>query len=600
MLRSITVTLVATLASATLFAGYRPPSEKERWTSLTLDGFTIISNAHDKTTERLALDLVRMRSAMSRVSKLKVTSPMPTKILIFKNQDDFNGFAEIALNRKANVAGVFLSHRDGNYIAVNGDSEEAAGIMYHELTHHFIRNTFTNVPLWFHEGVAEFYSAFDASGRGVRIGIPIIAHVHLLRERRLMPMKEFFAMEADSKDYNEGIRQGIFYAQAWAFVHYLLLGNTDRTPQLGTFLTLLESGKPTEAAFTEAFRSDYETFQKELQTYVKSNVLKGYEIDRSELSYSEPSRPEPIPHGEVLFHFGDFLGHASPQSAAEGERLLRASLSLQPKRAEAHAFIGFLREASGDSKTAVEFYETAVKLGGDNFLTYLLAAESIMRRLNGEPVEPGSTNADVLRARELFQKSIRLNGSVARSFAGLGSTYIVTQGDVKPGIEALERSIAMDPRAAHVVADLSMLYARAGDHRKAEALVRKVTRESSDRRLAEHASRTLLYSKVEQAQTLLAQGKVDEAQSILRKLQAETTDAQLKEELTVMLAVIDRQARANAEIDQYNSAIEKANGGKYAEALEIVEQLIASSKNEDLVKAAKEIRDKLLPVVKKK
>src|SRR5438132_806730 len=77
----------------------------------------------------------------------------------------------------------------------------------------------------------------------VEMGRPIPSHVVALRSETPLPLRELFAINTSSKEYNEGAHLGMFYAESWALVHYLMLGSTERQGQLATFLGLVGSGR---------------------------------------------------------------------------------------------------------------------------------------------------------------------------------------------------------------------------------------------------------------------------------------------------------------------------------------------------------------------
>ena len=84
--------------------------------------------------------------------------------------------------------------------------------------------------MWLNEGLAEYYStyALAANGKRADIGRPIPRHVALLRER-FLPITQLIGVERSSELYNEGDRQSIFYAEAWALTHYLMVEVADRS-----------------------------------------------------------------------------------------------------------------------------------------------------------------------------------------------------------------------------------------------------------------------------------------------------------------------------------------------------------------------------------
>ena len=71
--------------------------------------------------------------------------------------------------------------------------------------------------------------------REAKLGRVKEEHVYDLRER-FIPLAELLAVDHKSPLYNEGDRRGVFYAESWALVHYLLIGNPKRKGQLAAYL----------------------------------------------------------------------------------------------------------------------------------------------------------------------------------------------------------------------------------------------------------------------------------------------------------------------------------------------------------------------------
>src|SRR5947209_16570698 len=97
---------------------------------------------------------------------------------------------------------------------------------------------------WIREVMAELYSTFKVNGdRKINLGLPVVDHIYELRQSRFLTIPELFAIKTDSDDYHEGNRRSIFYAESWALVHYLIMGNNGkRVPQLQKFIVGINSG----------------------------------------------------------------------------------------------------------------------------------------------------------------------------------------------------------------------------------------------------------------------------------------------------------------------------------------------------------------------
>lgn len=595
--RAIAGFVAVSLCCAQLFA-VEKPREKERWTRIRVDGFTILSNASDFDTMKVATNLQQMRAAMKKVSRLRVDSPLETKIYVFKNDGSFAPYRAAIVGKGANISGVFLSHEDGNYIAVNAQAEQqSGGVVTHELTHYFLNNTFPEAPLWFNEGYAEFYSTFESVGNKIKLGMPLIDHVEWLRQFQLLPLKEMFAVDTRSKDYNEGLRQGSFYAQSWALVHYLMIGEPKRTPQLAKFLDLLVAGKETESAFKEAFAGDYATLQKELQVYVRRNTMPGLSYSLEELQVTAPPKPEPMSYSETLYQLGDLLLHTSTRNFADAEELLQAAVAADARNAAALADLAYLDEMEGRDKQAAEKFAAAMAIGSDNYLPYLLAGENAMRRARnrGSSVSSGDLHA----ARQLFARAVQLNPQMPRTYAGLGSTYLLDE-NVVPGIAALEHSWKLAPSQMDVAYNLAMLYAKHGDRAKALSIVDKVLVKSPDPDAPQQAREMILQTDLERASKLARSGRHAEALALVKGVHDATTNADLKRRLSEDLAAQQASNSRNSEIEQYNAAVKQAQGGDLEGANTTVTKLLATGKETDIAASAKKLKEQLQNALKRK
>jgi len=129
----------------------------------------------------------------------------------------------LANGRTVPVDGFFVDGADVNYITMNVEAgEQAFPIVFHEFSHLLLNSAFAHAPLWFNEGLAEYFSTFEVTngGRQALLGKPIRRHVALLRERRLK-LSQLFAVGAGSKEYTrDGLERELLYAQSWALLHY--------------------------------------------------------------------------------------------------------------------------------------------------------------------------------------------------------------------------------------------------------------------------------------------------------------------------------------------------------------------------------------------
>lgn len=322
-------------------------SAKDNWISVRSKNFFLFGNASEHDICRTATKLEQFREVFSLLfPKLKINSSVPTTVVVFKSDAAYKPFKPLYQGKAANVGGYFQAGPDVNYITLTSELREGTpyATIFHEYVHFLTRDSTRYSLPWIGEGLAEYYSTFDVTDgeKQVWLGKAIAPHVLLLREHKFLPLAVLFNVDQSSPYYNEKDKQGVFYAESWALVHYLMLGNQrKRQPQLVRYLNLLASGKPVEESFREAFETDYGAIEKEVKGYISRNSYPAtvFSLEKK-LEFEREMQVEPVTEAETQFYLGDLLLHL--RRTDEAEAYLKQALSLDPKLASAHASLGSL------------------------------------------------------------------------------------------------------------------------------------------------------------------------------------------------------------------------------------------------------------------
>ncbi len=570
------------------------PSEREKWIEIETGDLHIFSNASERQTSEIAQNLVRMREAVGRITQLKVHSAVPTNVYIFRNESSFAPYRDLTLGRRAGVSGLFLGGDQANFILLDADAPGGIDrVVYHELTHYFVKNTLAGLPLWFHEGIAEYYSTFSARGEDVDLGIPIKEHVLWLRDQPLIPLAELFAVDTASKDYNEGSRQGVFYAESWAMVHYLL-NSPERHAQLPKFLTLLASNQSAGEAFLAAFNSSFDDMEKELKAYVRRLSFQYRRYAVADLAIPPVAAPKTMAHAEVLYRLGDLLTRGSNgRASAEAERFLRTAIYEQNDSAGAYATLALLHDLGGRIAEASVEYERAVKFGSNDPGVYLSYGLTVFRAANEAAQRGNAPASEVHRARGLLERAAQLAPGSARAWAAVGATYVISDDAPAPGIAALEKSLALAPGQEDAAVNLVQLYARADRIDDASRILNDVVARTGNRETIRQCRESILFCRLRRAESLIKQEKMDDAVPILRTVLNETTDAELRARITTVLADYESHRGAERQAVEINHAIELANRGKFGEALAIIDALLPQITDPELLASTKSMRTEM-------
>lgn len=479
------------LCFLTLFPVQSSVWAKDNWVSVRSKNFFLIGNASEKEIRQVGTRLEQFREVFSRLfTRTKFTSPVPTTVVVFKSDKAYAPFKP-----NPNNSGYFQAGPDVNYITLTTEvrgEQNPFSVIFHEYTHLLVNNNSGNVPVWFNEGLAEYYSTVTVTDdQKFVLGSPISNHVYLLREKKMLPLRTLFQVDHRSPYYNERDKQSVFYAQSWALMHYLILGKgAQHVKQLGKFLDSLSASVPMEKAFQQAFEMTFEQMEKELREYIRNDrypILSG-QFDQK-IGFDKEMQSAPITEAEAQAYLGDLLLHSH---RAEAEGYLKKALELNPNLATAHASMGMLRVREGRSAEARQSLERAVKENSQNYLIHYYYAFALSRegRGEGEPVS-GFTPESVSKMREHLMKAIEMRPDFPESYSLLAFVNLVSGSNLDESVQMLKRAIAISPGRNDLVFMLAQVYLRKEDYKTARDLLQKLSENNSDAELRQHAQAVL-------------------------------------------------------------------------------------------------------------
>jgi tetratricopeptide (TPR) repeat protein len=451
VLRSARETVIVCAALA--FAGIAGaqevelPSAKQRWIEVRTENFRFFSNAGKSSTKRVAVDLEELREVFAQLTDYELQSPIPTLIYIFKSEKSFKPYKILYQGNPASVAGYFAARPQANFIAVTAGSREGSGIVFHEYVHYLAANNLWYLPLWFSEGLAQLYETFEVFQDRVYIGLPIPRHVLWLRRSTPIPLEELFSVNHISPMYNERSRQGSFYAQSWALVHYLLLGNEERRVQLDRYLALIRNGFPEPTAFSRAFETDYETLERELRTYLRLTNFPYIETT-TEIDVDRSFNVREMSHSEVLFRLGDLLANQDPPRP-ESRSYFEAAIEADPANGAALSALAIEAESRADWAVAAAFHQRALEASPSDHLIVFRAGQ--FARVRG---------SDTSTAIEILTRSTELDPGFAPAWAALARTYAEAAITSDEAVRSAETAHRLLPSDLNVALDLLRLYLR--------------------------------------------------------------------------------------------------------------------------------------------
>jgi len=590
--------LTSVLLSGPILRAAEPiplPPKSDRWNAVRTAHFQLFGNATPAKTREVGWELERLRAVLLALQRtLSANSPVPTFIYVFKTHEAMQPYLPLADGKPANAGAYFQQSQAGNFIALsaawNVDPRE---VVYHEYIHYFMRANFPPLPVWYEEGLADYYSTFRSDSGEARTGMIREDHLALLRDTGLMPLDRLFAVDRDSPEYNESLRQGIFYAQSWALVHYLTRGAPERAPQLGRFLQLLKQDRPRDAAFREAFGTDMVTLLGELVAYIRNKRFFYNRVKLSELEIPTDVTTTPMPYEDMLYRLGDLLAHGDADRLSDAERFLEAVPPTAPAFPGALAALGFVRLRQDKWDDAAALFRRAINAGSDDFRVFFydgrLRWEELARETRATRTLGPKEQELLASARASFRRAAELNPDFPEALAALGRTYLLEPdgAPVDGGIAALEAARARLPTREDVAADLAELYDRKGQKEKGDAVLRGLSGPEAAQARADRQGRSELERRIDAVNARLQEGKLDEALVLLDGIIAESGD-EVRIEMEAQRDQLRKAAARNRAIAQYNDAIALYNARDLVAARRAFEKLAAESADPDIAAAARE------------
>lgn len=420
-----------------------PTDAAARWATLETEHFVFVGDASDGQIRSVAQRIEQFREVVARLFPGSTVTTRPVVVLVFANDRSLRPYAPHYQGRPIELAGYYISGEDGGTIAVNADSQEAAlSVVFHEYTHSIVANTGAELPVWANEGIAEVYETFQTrdGGRSAVIGAPPSHHLELLRRSTPIPLAQLLAITRDSPMYNEGSRRGVLYAQSWALMHYLMLGNPARATQLRGYLAALRTGVAPAQAFRDAFGADLAVLERELFDYVRNFAfpVMRYDFD-TRLGAAVAARPAPLDDAEAHGYLGDLLAGAGRKNDAL--TLLTDAVKTNPRAVRPAVALGLLHLRDDRLDEAVAALETAVARGpGD------AAAHTVLGRALYLKLSDGSTDAQVReRAHAVLTRAVELDATDTRPMALLASLESQRGGDVERAAALIARALKLAP-----------------------------------------------------------------------------------------------------------------------------------------------------------
>ena len=480
---------LAGLSAIVLACASGPTLHERAWIEVSTPNFQIMSTMSHEKASKLAIDLERFRAVIARFTNATMSdSPIPTKIFAFERESDFR-----RVTHASDVAGWIIPGMRQNLIALaDYRGMDSSQIIRHEYVHFVLRNATTiRYPTWYDEGFAEYMSSYAVrKNQELVIGTVQPERVQVLNWAPWIPLRR--VIEARGLDsFHNCTEVAVFYAEAWALVHYLHQGREGRhnvSEEMDRYLKLVEVGSSDEDAFEEAFGMSISIANRDVKIYLNRKI-QAIVFALSVLNF-EPPEPSirTMSPGEASAELGQlFLARGEGLRA---EPYFEIAIAANPENARAHAGFGDSLKFQGRWEEAEPHFHRGVELGPEDALNYLDLAEYYHDKAREEAFK-GDREALLREARRNYVKSQKLDPTLPETYAMYGSTYFEDGQDHTRAIQTIEHANSLLPSNTDILLMLANAYVLNDRDDEARELVERYVAWSHSKDRAEAVSKIL-------------------------------------------------------------------------------------------------------------
>ncbi len=264
-------------------ASARPvqPYVPAKWLQIETDHFIIYSDEDRERTFAQVASIEQFRFFMDGLlpdSMHAVTArDQKLRLFLLRNPDDLS---IVRPQFPPGVVGVYFACQEGASIySSEWDSfvmnrkyfgqDQSQVTLYHEYTHHLMaRKGLNHYPLWYIEGLAQYYSTLQYDGKQIAYG-QVPYDVNFVLYNLSWGQFDVILDPAKLSSVKNLLDLAKFYDKAWLLTHYMM-SDPDRRSRLDDYFLRLEHGESPVSAFETATHIPVASLPQTLRTYSKA------------------------------------------------------------------------------------------------------------------------------------------------------------------------------------------------------------------------------------------------------------------------------------------------------------------------------------------
>lgn len=426
------------------------------WTEIKSQHFRVITDGSISDASKVAYEFEQLRYVFAtRFPDARLESSAPLVVFAVRDEETAKNLEPHIWKTGANRAGEYHHGWEKQFAIVRLDTwggEGSKEVVYHEYTHTIEHLNLHYLPLWLDEGTAEFYAYTRFENHKIYIGAPTERYRALrntspssesYRYRiRLssppLPIEKFISIGPRSPYYLDSPQNQLYYAQAWALVHFLIYGEgMENGKHLDQFIELLQRGIKQKDAFQQVF-GDFKKVDRALDAYMLQPTFATTILKESPSIDQKSFQVRIMSAAETEAELGEF--HVWTHDTTGAQALLDEALKDDPTLSRAHEAIGFLRFSEGRDGEAQTEFAKAYKLDNGSYLSLFYTV-----MLSRYPSSNTIPDLNVLGAN--LGRVLQLNPGFAPAYVQLAKLAL-REGDLDSALQISSKAEQLEPSLA--------------------------------------------------------------------------------------------------------------------------------------------------------
>jgi tetratricopeptide (TPR) repeat protein len=453
--RILVLVVTVTGVGLPLLSGAQP------WLKASTEDVVIISNASRRAVSEYAVKYSAFRQTFIKLLAPAGKRPPPVVLILFQSPSDLAKYLAKPKDTSSTIT-VFRTEVDDLALlalADSGNREDALSMAFEFDTIWSLRRVGYFLPLWATQGTGEVLGSLRIKKDQCIIDGRLERVDSTWRRLPALPWTRFFDISESSPEYHGKDASGIYQAQAWALLNFILFQESKPRERFEALAGKIQAWKEGPRLVEEMVGVPTAKLEQAINRHLRQPQTVTIPFD--EKAIFAGLKIESADDAEVKVRLSDIL--IASGRIYEGDRLVDQAVTVSSQSTLANEPLGRRALRANDLTGAAQYYRSAMSGGSVDTNAWLTSALSYLEQSQGFGRDlAGGGRKGVDTALAEIHRALELNPGDMRAWQILGRAYFVAEKPSEEGVGELTRAITDDESGQSIRYYRGLLYGRLG------------------------------------------------------------------------------------------------------------------------------------------